>query len=361
VTRTELRGYGAAPVDTLDPRNVETDLARLGAPLTRTSEFFIRSHFAVPPVSVAEHRLVFDGSVDHEMSFSVDELGTMPQIELTSTLECAGNGRVHLDPAVPGVQWIGGAVGTATWRGVPLRHLLETAGLRADVDRITLRGADRGEVALDGPGGERTTIAFERSLPLDKALRDDVLVVLGMNGEPLPIEHGGPVRAIVGGWYGMASVKWLDHVMAGHGQARGHWETTEYSIVREGEDGSTVRVPVAEMQPKAQITSPTAGSFVRAGIPATVAGYAWAGEAAVSRVEFSPDGGSTWSRASLVDEPRRHAWSRWEIPWLPERSGIAWLQARCSDDRGRTQPLNRDPGHGTYMIDEVIPYPIMVR
>jgi DMSO/TMAO reductase YedYZ molybdopterin-dependent catalytic subunit len=194
-----------------------------------------------------------------------------------------------------------------------------------------------------------------------KALAPEVLIVTDMGGAALPLEYGGPVRAVVGGWYGVASVKWLTRITVTREAPAGYWETIDYAYLESNGDGERTRVPVREMLPKAQITEPAAGASVRPGEPVLVRGFAWAGEAAVREVMFSDDGGDTWAPVRLLDVPRACLWSRWEIEWCPERSEQRELLVRCSDDRGRAQPMTRDPGRGTYLINEVTPYPVTVR
>lgn len=358
MSRHSCTGFQRPRVHIADPLNVESDLSLQHDRLTPASQFFIRSHFALPDIADDAYRLVVDGHVKRELSLSVDDLRALADAALTITMECAGNGRAHLDPPVDGVQWVGGAVGTADWQGVRLRRLLEAADVRAGAHGVLLSGADEGEIAVDAG---RRMVRFERSVPLDKAVRPEVLVATGMNGERLPRAYGGPVRAVVGGWYGMASVKWLTRITVTQGAHGGYWETDEYSFHRSDASGNRTRVPVTEMQPKAQITAPAAGSSVSLGVSVPVRGFAWAGEAAVTRVDLSDDEGATWLPARLLDEPCSQSWTRWEADWRPGHIGERTLLARCHDDRGRTQPMTRDRDRGSYMINEIVPYPITVR
>jgi DMSO/TMAO reductase YedYZ molybdopterin-dependent catalytic subunit len=354
-THATPTAYDRPRVSTTEPRNAETELERLDAPMTSAADFFIRSHFPVPSLATADHRVTVDGLVERTLSLGVAELRAMGIEERTITIECAGNGRAHLSPPVHGVQWIGGAVGNGRWSGVPLGRILDAAGVRPEGRAVLVAGADTGVVT--GADGERRTVRFERSLPLEKAKRDEVLLALDLDGAPLSAEHGGPVRALVGGWYGMASVKWVTHLTVIDGRHDGHWETVEYASAGLG-GGS--RVPITAMQPKAQITSPPPGAVV-AGPAVQVRGLAWAGEAAVAVVEISDDDGSSWAPGSLVDESRPFAWTRWTFDWSPRVVGATALLARCRDDRGRTQPVERDPERGTYVINELVPYPVIVR
>jgi len=352
-----VTGYRCPPVRTEVPLNVEADLSLGHDLLTPAGRHFIRSHFAMPEGH--DGGLLIDGEVEREVSFTLADLRAMAAVTARTTIECAGNSRAQLEPPVNGVQWVAGAVGTAIWRGVPLGHLLAVAGVRDGADGVLLRGADNGEVPDDAGG--RRTIHFERSLPLQKALAPEVLIVTEMDGETLPLEHGGPVRAVVGGWYGMASVKWLTRITVTSEASAGFWESIEYAYVGSSEDGARTRIPVREMLPKAQVTDPAPGAPVRRGELVLVRGFAWAGEASVSHVEFSDDGGARWSSVRLLDAPGPCLWTRWEHDWCPDRAGQGQLLVRCHDDRGRVQPLTRDPDRGTYMINEVTPYPVTVR
>ena len=278
-----------ALVDQRDPLNVESDLSLLESVVTPPDRFFVRTHFGVPRIEPDEYRLVIDGHVTRPRSLTLADLSALAEDEVTATLECAGNGRANLETPVAGLQWAGGAVGTGQWHGVRLGRLLEMAGVRDGAESVLLSGADEGTVAAvpDGP------VRFERSLPLAKAIRPEVLVATTISGEPLPSALGGPVRAIVGGWYGMASVKWLTRITVLDAPGNGHWETTDYSYVAADATGASVRQPITEILPKAQIATPVAGATVPLGADVPVRGFAWAGEARVARVDVSDDDGAT--------------------------------------------------------------------
>ncbi len=246
----------------------------------------------------------------------------------TVTLECAGNGRSFLQPPAPGEQWGLGAVSTAEWTGVTLRSLLEPRGLSPAAVEILFRGADAGT-----PPGTARRIAFERSLPLDRALADDVLVAYAMNGGPIPAEHGAPLRLVVPAWYGMASVKWLTEIEVLEQPFRGFYQAERYVV------GDR---PLREMRPRAVIVAPL--GEVAATRATTIRGYAWSGHGPVARVEVSTDGGATWRDARLGAAISPAAWREWTIEWTPER-GAHELFARAMDAAGEAQPLaqRRDP------------------
>lgn len=337
-----------------EPRNLETPPDDLVPWQTPTGSHYVRCHFPVPKVDPGAYRLSVTGLVEKPLSLSLRELLGLPQVTKPLTLECAGNGRVFLTPPVQGLQWGTGAVGTADWTGVPLGAVLDRAGVKKGAAEVILVGADSGAVA--GPPPSPGPISFDRSLPLAKARRDEVLLAVGMNGEPLPADHGAPVRAVVGGWYGMASVKWLTRVIVTDKPYHGFWQTLDYSYF-ERVDGLPSLRSVTEVQPKAVVAA-----VAEVGPAFRASGKAWAGEAGVARVEVSADGGKTWAAAKLDPKAEPYCWRDWSIAWpkgLP--AGPVGLLARCTDDRGRTQPDRRDPDRRTYMVNHLVPFEVTVR
>jgi len=236
-----------------EPTNLEMPFDRVDSYLTPTELFYIRSHFPAPRIDVAGYQLRIDGAVRNPLTLSYEELREMPSETRTATLECAGNGRVFLVPQVRGAQWELGAVGNAEWTGVPLRALLERAGLEDDACEVVLEGADRGtpteEPIPPGP------ISYARSVPREKAVQPEVLIAYQMNGRDLSRDHGYPVRAIVPGHYGMASVKWLTRIQAVREPFQGYWQTSDYGYW-DSLDGKPVRRALAEMKLKSAIARP---------------------------------------------------------------------------------------------------------
>jgi DMSO/TMAO reductase YedYZ molybdopterin-dependent catalytic subunit len=341
-----------------EPVNLETPFDQLDSYLTPTGLFYIRSHFPAPVLDLASYRLRIDGAVRNPLSLSYGQLRALPSETRVATLECAGNGRVFLVPQVAGAQWELGAVGNAEWTGVPLAALLERAGLEADACEIVLEGADRGVPAE--PPIPPGPIAYARSLSCDKALQRDVLIAYQMNGQDLPLDHGYPVRAIVPGHYGMASVKWLTHVQAVRGPFRGYWQTSDYGYW-DYQDGMPVRRALGEMKLKSEIARPRVYEALAANQVYTVCGAAWAGETEVTEVAVSTDGGRTWAEAEFLDPVRRHAWRRWKFDWrTPKQPGRYTLLARARDANGNVQPGTHDPNHGTYVINHPLPIEVFV-
>ena len=245
-----------------EPPNLEFPFHTLDRFVIPNDRFFVRCHFAIPTLEPRTWRLSVEGAVERPISLSLEDLRRMPSRTVTATLECAGNSRALNDPPLRGVGWRQGAVSNAEWTGVPLAAILERAGVRAAAVEVVLEGADRGEISSDPrPAGP---ITFARSLPIAKARQDEVVLAHQMNGVDLPAAHGFPLRAVVPGWYGMASVKWLTRILVAPTPFQGFWQTTDYSIF-ERVNGLPVQQPITEMQIKSLIAQPRSGDTVRAG------------------------------------------------------------------------------------------------
>jgi DMSO/TMAO reductase YedYZ molybdopterin-dependent catalytic subunit len=341
-----------------EPVNLETPFDQVDSYLTPTELFYIRSHFPAPRLDPASYRLHIGGAVRNPLSLTSPQLRELPSETRVATLECAGNGRVFLVPQVAGAQWELGAVGNAEWTGVPLAALLERAGLEDDACEIVLEGADRGIPAE--PPIPPGPISYARSLPRDKALRREVLIAYRMNGRDLPPDHGYPVRAVVPGHYGMASVKWLTQVQAVREPFRGYWQTSDYGYW-DYTDGRPVRRALGEIKLKSQIARPRVYETLAPNQVYTVCGAAWGGETDVTGVAVSTDGGQTWAEAEFLDPVSRHAWRRWKFDWrTPKEPGRYTLLARARSADGSAQPDKHDPNHGTYVITHPLPIEVFV-
>ena len=235
---------------------------------------------------------------------------------------------------------------------MPLSALLERAGVKPGAVDVVLEGADRGEPKNEPkPAGP---LAFARGLPLAKALRPEVLLAYKMNGRPLTPSHGYPVRAVVAGWYGTASVKWLSRVIVTERPFNGYDQTIDYAVW-DRRDGVPSLTPVTEIEVKASIARPTAGEVLPAGKDDRIPGAAWAGGADVAKVEVSTDGGATRGAARLTGQAVPFSWRLWEYSWKAVPAGKHVLMVRATDSRGRTQPLRRDPDRRSYVINHVVP------
>lgn len=341
-----------------EPVNLETPLDQVDSYLTPADLFYVRSHFDTPTLDASTYRLRIAGAVANPRSFTLQELRDMPSETRVATLECAGNGRALLVPRVRGVQWELGAVGNAEWTGVSLAALLDRVGLRDDAREIVFEGADRGKP--NDPQAPADPISFARSISRAKALRGNVLIAYQMNGHDLPLDHGYPVRAIVPGHYGMASVKWLTRIEASETPFRGYWQTTDYAFWVQSK-GKRVRQALAEMELKSEIIRPRSLETLEPNELYTVTGIAWAGDTEVARVGVSTDGGGSWEEATFLDPAQQYAWRRWTFDWrTPPTSGRYSLLSRAYGTDGSVQPDARDPRYGPYVINHVLPTEVLV-
>ncbi len=340
-----------------EPRNLEMPLTALDGPLTPTDRHFVRSHFAVPKIDAKTWKLRIEGHVETPVEFTLDELKKLTPVSRPVTLECAGNGRIFLVPQVRGLQWAFGGVGTAQWTGVPLAELLDRAKPKAGAADVILVGADKGSITADpaSPG----PVNFDRGIPIEKARKADTLLAYAMNDADLPAHHGFPLRAVVGGWYGMAAVKWLTRIVVTDKPYQGFWQTFDYSYFTRRDGGLPQLTPVTAVQPKAILASPTGP--VAAGKPVRLFGAAWAGENKVGKVDVSVDGGKTWTPATVNPQPDPLAWTFWELDQTFARPGPVPVLARCTDARGNVQPDQRDPDRRSSMINHLVPVELMVK
>jgi DMSO/TMAO reductase YedYZ molybdopterin-dependent catalytic subunit len=340
------------------PLNLEMPFETVESFITPTESFYVRTHFPIPAIDRDAWWLHVEGEVENPFTINYEELLNLESLTIPVTLECAGNNRNFLEPKVKGVQWGLGAVGTAEWTGVPLSVLLDRAGVRSNAREVILEGADCG--ILEDPKSPPGELTFARSIPLGKATAD-VLLAYKMNGSQLPSQHGFPVRAIVPGWYAMASIKWLQRIIVTDQPFTGYYQTIDYAYWKRRGNIAEL-APLAEMQIKAEIAKPAKGEAVPASSSVRVHGAAWTSEGEITKVEFSTDGGATWSEASLVGTSRPNAWRLWEFDWrTPSKPGQVNLIARATDSQGSTQPTHRDRDRGTYMINHLLPITVEVR
>jgi DMSO/TMAO reductase YedYZ molybdopterin-dependent catalytic subunit len=320
---------GDLVVRTATPLNAETPLRAQVGIITPTSRFYVRNHFAVPRLDADSWSLAVRGLVRHQLTLSLNDIRRLPSRSVVVTLECAGNGRATLDPPVNGEQWQLGAVSTAEWTGVPLVEVLDRAAVTANGREVLFRGIDHGAAH-----GGAESVRFERSLPIDAARESDVLLAYAMNGEPLSPNHGFPLRLVVPGWYGMASVKWLGEIVVVDQPFSGYFQTDRYVFERDAAGGS-ITEQLTRTQVRSVITEPERGDVMRPG-ELVIRGYAWSGYGHIRRVEV--DAGDGWRVARLLDEPLSHAWRRWEQTTRIQRPGRLTLRSRATDDNGNTQP-----------------------
>ncbi len=337
----------------LATRNHGLPLEALRYDVTPPGLHYVLVHYDIPAMDAQDWRLHVGGCLEQPVSLDLDELRAMPSRTVRVTMECAGNGRARYLPRPVSQPWLVEAVGTAEWTGVPLADLLDRARVRGDAVDVVFTGADHGIER----GVEQD---YQRALSLDEALTGDVLVAYAMNGQPLPPQHGFPVRLVVPGWYGMAHVKWLtsievlDHAFDG-------FQNVAYRLRATPDEPGK---PVTRIEPRALLEPPgfpdfmSRTRFLHPG-PVTLQGRCWSGWAPVSGAEVSVDGGTTWLPATLEPAAGRWAWRRFSCSWnaVP---GEYQLTARAADSGGRTQPLDADWNRGGFANNSAQRVPVVV-
>jgi DMSO/TMAO reductase YedYZ molybdopterin-dependent catalytic subunit len=339
-------------------RNHGMHLEALRYALTPVGMHYLLIHFDIPLIDPASYELEIGGLVRRPARLTLDEIRARPALSVPVAMECGGNGRAHLSPRPASAPWREEAVGCAEWTGTPLGLILEQAGVLDGAVEVLFSGHDRG---IDA-GQEHD---YERSLPVEDAMREEVLLVYAMNGNPLPPQHGFPLRLIVPDWYGMASVKWLRSIRVIGEPFSGVQQAIKYRYKRSERDPGT---PVTRKNPRALMIPPGIPDFlsrrrhVRAGEP-LIEGRAWSGFGPVERVEFSSDGGLTWEDAELGEPLGPYAWRPWSHSWDAREPGEYELCARATDASGRTQPADADGlwNHGGYGVNAVQRVPVIVR
>jgi len=318
--------------------DLETPVEYFNTWLTPVPHFFVRNHMHEPSeLDAKDWRLSLGGEVEKSLTLSLADLAKLETHSIVNTLECAGNGRSLHRPQVPGVQWGKGAVSTARFSGPRLRDVLQRAGVKSAGKHVMFRGLD--EVPGKVP-------PFIRSIPIEKALDPDTLIATHMNGSPLTKHHGFPARALVPGWIGAASCKWLTEIKVVETEFAGNFMSPAYRFPNQPvQPGDAVKPedthPLTALSVKSVISGPSDGARVKTETKTgkvIVHGAAWAGESDIAKVEISTDGAANWSPAKLGYEQAHYAWRLWSYDWKPAKVGDYTILSRATDNQGRTQP-----------------------
>ena len=337
------------------PLAAEMPLSGFGTWITPNDLFHILTTIAdpLPTLDPAAWRLTVDGHVEQPITLTYEQLKALPARKVVAVLECAGNSRNSVSPPLERSPLNNGYVGNAEWLGVPLHRVLERAGLKVSPREVVLEGVDRGK-----PAFAPEEVPFAKSLPLDKALHPDTLLVYEMNGVALPREHGGPVRAVVPGWYGTYHVKWLGRVSVIDRPFDGVFMTRAWRI-RRRQEGFVRDEPVTQVAVKSLIVRPAVDEKLTVGTH-TVAGAAWSGGKDIASVQVSTDGGRTWGFAQLVVPAATYAWRFWEFTWRVTQPGSYTLMARATDTSGAAQPFAYDLDSGGFAVNQIQPVRVEV-
>jgi len=335
------------------PPNFETPLKYFLLDFTPNDVFFVRWHLAGLPSGVDENqfRLYVSGEVNRELSLSLQELKTsFEQVSLNALCVCAGNARSFFDPRVPGAQWKNGAMGNARWKGVRLKDILEKAGIKNGAVSVSFNGLDEPPLP--------SVPDFVKSLALDHAMDGEVLVAYEMNGEPLPLLNGYPLKLVVPGWYATYWIGMLNEIKVYPEPYKGYWMDKAYRVPENVSNGNESpddlakkTVPISKIDVRSIFISPENESAVQPGIPCTVQGLAFDGGEGISFVEISQDSGLTWSKCDLSPSLGNYSWRKWKYTFVPGKSRII-LQAKATNMKGETQPSHQWNRSG-YMRNEI--------
>ncbi len=314
--------------------------------------FFVRNNSpAVPDLTPATWRLKVDGSgVSNPRSFTYDEILAMPSVAVLRAIECAGNGRNFFEAShgkkIPGTPWNLGGIGVAEWTGVPLRELLERAGVKRTASDVMPEGLDEKNI--------------KRPIPVEKAMADDTLLVYAMNGSPLPPDHGFPLRMLVPGWIGIAHIKWIGRIQVSEGSLYSDYNTKKYVLI--GPDYKPEPPALGPMLTTQKVKSafelPWDGEISSG--KQLLRGRSWSGEGRITKVEVSLNGGESWQPARLREPNIDLAWVRWDLDWdgLP---GAYKLRARATDNQGNTQPDKIPFNEEGYLHWAVVTHSILLK
>lgn len=343
------------------PPQLETPLSHFKELVTPNESVFVRWHLSEIPSSVdlAAWRLRVGGNTEKELQLSLEDLAKFEKVSYTAVIQCAGNGRSYFDPRVPGGQWGNGAMANVTWAGARLKDVLNAAGLKAGSVDASFDGLDRGPLP--------TVPDFVKSLPLDKALEEDILIAYEMNGRPLTLLNGFPARLIVPGWYATYWVKSLSDISVNTKEFEGFWMKPAYRIP-DNECGCTPpgtkpsrTVPINRMSTRSLIITPGEGEKLQRNKPVSITGVAFSGGYGIKDVIVSADGGKTWHKAGLGKDLGKYSWIQFTLPWKPAKAGTYTLMAKATNSIGDSQPFEGLWNPSGYLWNKVEPLTVVVR
>ncbi|MEO6288791.1 MAG: molybdopterin-dependent oxidoreductase [Ginsengibacter sp.] len=341
------------------PPNLETPLKYFLQDYTPNSVFFVRWHLAGLPASVNTDtfRLRIGGNVTKELALSIDDLKTkFTPFTITALCQCAGNSRSFFDPRVPGGQWKNGAMGNAKWTGVKLKDILLMAGAKNDSKEVSFNGLDVPPMA--------TTPDFIKSLQFNHADDGEVMIAYEMNGEPLPVLNGYPLKLVVPGWYATYWVGMLSIIQLHSTPFEGFWMKKAYLVPKDEPNGnespgaiSTDVEPISKMNVRSLFVSPEPNEVIAVGRQTDIQGLAFDAGDGITKVELSADSGSTWQLANLDADLGKYSWRRWHFAFTPSQKGINNLQVKATNAKGETQPIHQW-NHSGYMRNEIETLPL---
>ena len=343
------------------PPNLETPLKYFRYDLTPNDAFFIRWHLSGLPPSVDSNtfRLKIGGNVARPLSLSLQDLKTkFRPVKMIALCECAGNARSLLNPRVPGAQWVNGGMGNAEWTGVRLADILQMAGTKSGSQTVSFNG-------LDAPP-LNTVPDFVKSLSYPHAADGEVMIAYEMNGRPLPLLNGYPLKLVVPGWYATYWVGMLEEIKVYADTFRGYWMDKAYLIPKNSRNGSEKpdslakdMVPINRLDVRSIFVTPEPNSVVVKGVTQHIEGLAFDGGDGIVKVEISADGGKAWAPATLYPSLGKYSWRRWKYDYTPRTAGEVQLLVKATNATGETQPAHHWNRSG-YMRNEIESLPLKV-
>ncbi len=321
------------------PPQLETPLEIFKQDITPNEYFFVRWHLSqlVTKIDIDTFRLRISGAVEHPLELSMSDLRTQfPADSVVALAICSGNSRSTFTPKVPGSQWFNGAMGNAKWKGVRMRDILAKAGIKKGAVDVAFMGMDRGAIP--------SVPSFAKSLSTEHAMDGEVLIAYEMNGRPIPMLNGYPLKLVVPGWYASFWVGALGSIEVTTEPFKGFWMEKAYRIAKNPEMTESPdslakeTVPLTAIKLHSIFVSPAPGEQVAASKPYTIDGLVFNDGSGISKVDVSADGGKTWAAATLNPEIGRYSWRRWKYTWTPSSPGNYDLCVRATDSKGYTQP-----------------------
>ncbi len=339
------------------PPQLETPLPFFKEMITPNEAVFVRWHISQLPtaVNLATWRIKVSGNVENELSLSMDDLKKFVKVGYTAVLQCSGNGRSFAEPRVLGGQWGNGAMANVTWAGARLKDILNKAGIKAGSVDISFNGLDKPPLP--------TVPDFVKSLAVDKAMEDDIIVAYEMNGKELPMLNGFPARLVVPGWYGTYWVKCLSDITVLAAPFDGFWVKSAYRVPDTDcgciEPGTAPKktVPVTRMNTRTLIVNPMDGTTLKAKADAEIMGLAFSSNHSIVDVIVSVDGGTTWKKARLGKDMGRYSWIQFFFPWKPEKPGRYTIMAKATNSVGESQPFDatwNPPGYYWNKVEKTV-------
>ena len=341
------------------PPNLETPLKYFLQDYTPNSAFFVRWHLSGLPTAVNTDifRLRVGGNVTQELALSINDLKTkFKPFTITALCQCSGNSRSFFDPRVPGGQWKNGSMGNAKWTGVKLKDVLAMAGAKKNSKEVSFNGLDVPPMA--------TTPDFVKSLQFNHAADGEVMIAYEMNGEPLPILNGYPLKLVVPGWYATYWVGMLSDINVLSTPFEGFWMKKAYQVPKDVANGNespdsiaTNTEPISKMNVRSIFVSPEPNDVIKTGEKTDIQGVAFDGGYGITKVELSLDSGKTWLPAWLDADLGKYSWRRWHYSFTPVQKGVCNLKVKATNAKGETQPVHQW-NHSGYMRNEIETLPL---